>query len=117
MMIDGQREDDDQRGGQVEEEDDADHAHRDGELDDLFLERRNRAVDQVGPVIGGDDLHARRKRGRDIGPDLLFDAVDHLEDVLAEADDDDAARHLALAVDIGGAPAYLRTELNIRHVF
>ena len=49
---DGQREDDDEGARQVEEEDEADHAHRDGELDDLVLEGRDGAVDQVGPVVG-----------------------------------------------------------------
>ena len=38
------------------------------------------------------------KEGAMSAPDLLLDPVDHVEHVLAETDDDDAARRLALAV-------------------
>ena len=62
----GQRQNDHQRAGQMEEKDDADHAHRDRQLDDLFLQGIDGALDQVGAVIGGDDLHPLGQAGDDI---------------------------------------------------
>ena len=57
---DGQGEDNHEGAGQVKEKDDADNTHRNGQLDDLVLEGADGAMDEIGPVIGGDDLHALR---------------------------------------------------------
>ena len=113
---DRQHHDGDQRRAQVEQER---HAHQ--RDDDEFLDERagevaDRALDDPGAVVGGDDLHAFRQ--------ALFQAIEFLlhrldggERVLAIAHDDDAARHLALAVQLGDAAAHLRPEANLRDLF
>ncbi len=103
--------------GQVEEEDDAHNSHRQGELDDLVLQGVDAPVDEVGSVIGDHYLHSGRQRRRDVAADLLLDPLDDVEHVLAEAHDHDAARHLALTVEIGDPAPDLRAHLHIRHVF
>ena len=47
---------------------------------------------------------------------FCFDPVDDVEHILPEADDDDAAGDLALAVQFGNAPSYLRAELDVGHI-
>ena len=58
-------------------------------------------LDQIRPVIGGDDLHAFGQTGRDIFFYLLLDPFDDIKDIFPEADNNDAAGHLTLAVQIG----------------
>ena len=99
--------------GQMEEKDDADDAHGDRELEDLFLQGIDGAVDQVGAVVGGDDLHPLGEARLDIVLDPLLDPFDDVEDVFPEPDDDDPARHLALAVEVGQAPPDLRAEPDV----
>ena len=100
----------------MEEEDDADHAHRNRELDDLFLERIDRSLDQIGPVVGRDDLDPLGKGRRDVVRDLFLDPFDDIEDVLAEPDDDDAAGDFALAVEFRNTPPDLGAELDLGDV-
>lgn len=69
--------------GSVRKKHDADHAHRQGKLYDLLLERVDGAAYQVGPIIGDNDLHALRQTRFDDGFDLLLNAVDDVQDVLA----------------------------------
>ena len=75
-------------------------------LDQLVGEVVDRAVDQLGAVIGRDDLDPRRQAALQLG-ELAFTAVGSAR-VLARAQDDDAAGDLALAVQLGhpgAAPA------------
>ena len=45
-----------------------------------------------------------------------FTLFDHVQDVLAVPDNDDAARHFALAVEVGEAPSDLGAEAYLGHV-
>ena len=112
----GQRENDHESAGQMEKKDDADHADRDRQFDDLFLQGIDGALDQVGSVIGGDNLHPFGKAGDDILFDPLLDPFDHIEDVFAKPDHDNAGRHLALAVEFRQPPPDLRPESDVGHI-
>ncbi len=76
-----------------------------------MLERVDGAGDEVGPVVGGDDLDAIGERGLDL-LELLLDHVDHVEGVLAVAHDDDAADVVPGAVQVRDAAADLRSQLD-----
>ena len=73
-------------------------------------------LDQLGAVVDDAELDALRQRRLDVVVDLLLDAAEHVVDVLAEADDDDAPGCVALAVVIDHAAADLRAELDGPHV-
>ena len=88
-----------------------DHAHGDAELDHLIAERINGPVDQLRPVIGGDDLHPFRQRGLDLF-DLLLYAFNDRQHVLAESNDHDPAHGLTLAVEVRHAAPDLGAELD-----
>ena len=65
------------------------------------------ALDQLGTVIGRDDLDALRQRRLQL-LQLLFDPLDDLVGILAVAHDDDAADGVALPIQIRNAAADLR---------
>src|SRR5205814_7706252 len=48
--------------------------------------------------------------------DSFLDVVDDIERVGTEALQHDAARHFAIAVEFGEAPAFVGSELDARHV-
>ena len=115
---DGERQGEDDRKGarQMEEKNDADGTDGNRQPDDLFLQGVDRPVDQIGAVVGGDDLDPRRQTRRDIPGDLFLHPFEHRQHVLAEADDDDAAGHLAFAVQLGKAAADVRAEAHLGDV-
>ena len=85
-----------------------------------FLEQRaaqvlDGGVDQGGAVIDRLNVHALRQAAGQLG-NALLDVVDDIERVGAEALQDDAAGDLALAVEFGQAPAFVRSQLDPRHV-
>jgi hypothetical protein len=95
----------------VPQEQPADDRDDDKLLDQLARQVLHRAVDQLRAVISGDDLDTGRKaplQFRQLGPDGL----DRLACVLALAQDDDAARDLAFAVQLGDAAAHLGADLD-----
>ena len=99
----------------VQEEHDAHERDDDALLDQRALERLDGIVDQLGAVVDGDDLGALRQAGGDLGQARL-DVVDHVQRVGAEPLQDDAARDLALAVQLGDAAALVRPELDPRDI-
>jgi hypothetical protein len=100
----GQRDDRHQRRAHVPEEDEADQRDDDALLDQLLPQGGDGRVDQLAPVIGGDDLDPGGSEGA-ISFSFCLDAVDDREGVLAVAHHDDAADRLALAVELGDAAA------------
>ena len=71
-----QRDDSDERAARVQQEDEA-HERDDGAfLEQRDLERRNRAMDEVGAVVDRNDLRAFGQAALDLGESLL-DAADH----------------------------------------
>ena len=68
-------------------------------------------VDQFAAVVGRDDAHAFGQRGFDF-LQLLLDAVDDVQRVLAVAHDDDAADRFALAVEFRDAAPQVRAEMH-----
>ena len=107
-----ERENNHEGARQMEEKYKTNNAHRDRELDDLFLKRIDRPVDEIGPVIGGDNLHALRQRRLNVFRYLLLHPFDHIQDILPETDDNDAACDLALAVQFRKPPPDLGAELD-----
>ena len=101
----------DQRGAQVQQEDDAHERHDRHLLEQLLAEGGDRVLDQDRPVIDRHHLHPRGQPGLEFVEPRL-DPSDDLVDVHARAHDDDAADHLSLAVQLGEAPADLRPELD-----
>lgn len=100
----------------MEEEDQADQAHRDGELDDLVLQRRDGANDEIGAVVRGDNLHAFGERRLDVALDAFLHALDDVEHIFTETHHHDAARNLASSVEVGDAAPYLGPELDAGHI-
>ena len=111
----GKRQDGHQGRRQVKEKDGADDGNHDGQFDELVPKRLDGVPDQVGSVIGRDDLDALGKSRLEVA-DLLLDAVQDIEDILAEAHHHDARGHLAPSVQIGQAPPHLGPEAHPRHV-
>ena len=69
------------------------------------------AVDEAGPVIGGDDPDSGRKSHFQICQ-LVFDPLDDVPGILPKAHHHDAAHHFSLAVGFRQAPAHLRAQTD-----
>src|SRR3989339_785237 len=100
----------------MEEKHQTDHTYRQGDLDQFFGEGIDGPVDQIGAIIGDNDLHPRRQARLDAFADFCLDPVDDAEDILAEADHHDAARHLSPPVKVGKTAPDLRPELNVGNI-
>ena len=101
----------------MEEKNYANDAYGNRQFDDLFLEGIYGPLDEVGPVIGGHDLHSLGEAGGDILLDPLFDAFYDVEDILPEPHYHNTRRHLALAVEFRDTPSYLRPDLDSSYIF
>ena len=112
MIAIGQRDDRDERGADVPEENDADQRDDDAFLDQLFAQRRDGALDQLAAIVGRDDLARPRAATILISVEFLFDAVDDVERVLAVAHDDDAADDFAFAVQFRDAAPDVGAEMD-----
>ena len=78
-------------------------------LQQLALERLDRALDQIAAVVDRAHDDARRKALLH-ARQLRLDVVDRRQRVLAEPHHDDAAHRVAPAVEIGDAAADRRTD-------
>src|SRR5581483_3316919 len=85
-------------------------------LEQFFPQGRDGIADELAPVVGGNDFHAGGQ-GRGDLLQLFLHAVDDGERILAVAHDDDAADHLALAIQLGHAAAQVRTEVHRADIF
>ena len=112
---DRQHQDGDERAADMQQKDDADQGDNDAFLGQRVFEGLDCAVNKIGPVIDRLDMNAFRQGRGDLGQ-LLLDAVDHMQRVLAVALQRDAAHRLALAVELGDAAALFGPELNARHL-
>src|SRR6266705_2723229 len=110
-----QRDDRDESRAQVKQEQHAHQRHNDELLDEFLPEVRHGALDEAGPVVGGHNLDAGRQ-ARFERRDLRLDRVDRFQRVLAPPHHDDAARDLALAVELRDAAAHFRPDLQARDV-
>ena len=79
----------------MEKKNDDDGADDQTLFDQFFFQSRDRSEDEIGTVVGADDLYAGRERRLDLF-DFLLDAIDQIESVFAVAHDHDAADHFAL---------------------
>ena len=94
------------------------HAHQrndDEFLQQLVLEIVHRAFDQAAAVVGRHDFHALGQSGLELRK-LLAHPLDDLQRVFAVAHHDDAAGHLALAVQLGEPAPQLGAQVHIGHV-
>src|SRR5882762_6571610 len=99
----------------MQQEHDADERDDDALLRERALERLDRVVDEVRSVIDRDDLDALRQGRRHIGEARLH-IVDNVKRILTETLQRNAARDLALPVELGNASALIRTHFDPRYV-
>ena len=83
---------------------DDDHLH-----EQLVLQCVDRLFDQLGAIVGLDDLHARRQRRLDL-LQALFDARDDVHRIFAMAHHHHAGSDFSLAVELRDSAAQLRSE-------
>src|SRR5262249_1768003 len=108
---DRQHQDRHERTADVQQEDDAHERDDEAFLDQRVLERVNGRVNQVRAVVDRDDFDRLWQAGRD-RLEALLDVLDHVQRVHAEALEDDAARDLALAIELGDAATLVRPKLD-----
>ncbi len=111
----GNGDDRDDGAGDVPEEEEDHQRDGDDDLDQRGLQVVDGAQDQLGPVVDGDDLDARRQAGLDL-LELGLDALDDVQGVLALAHDDDAGDHVARPVQVGDAAADVRAQHHLADV-
>ncbi len=112
---DGQGDDHHQGRAQVEQEGQTDQHHHGELLHQLAGEVVDGALDKVGSIVDGDDLHPLRQAGFELGQASL-DPVYGVLGILAVTHDDDAAHHFPFAVEFGDAASHLGAGDYIRHV-
>jgi hypothetical protein len=104
-----------ERRAQVKQKDQADQRHDDEIFDELLRQIVDGPMDQAGSIVNGNDFDPFRQ-ARSQGLQLRLYCGDRLQRILAGAHDDDAACHLALAVEFGKAAPHLGSDLDSRHV-
>ncbi len=109
---DGQRHNRPRRPAKIEEEHDHDHADDETFLDNRPGQRVDGTSNQVGSVVGGDNLDALRQRRLNLGQ-LLFQAVDDPEHVLPVPHHHDATHGLALPIQVPCPAAHLGPEGDV----
>ena len=100
----------------MEKEKDNHQTDDDGLLDELFLQIGDRALDQVGPVIGGYNLHPFGQ-GRGDLLDLLFNPLDDIVGVNAETDHHDSAHHFSGPIQFSRTAADVRSQNDLADIF
>ena len=99
----------------MKEEDQAHHAHDDDFLDEFLFQRRNRPLDEIRSVVGGDKFHSRRKGRRDLF-DFCFNALDHFKRVFTITHNNHATHDFTIAVQFGEAAAHVRPDRDLGDV-
>ena len=121
----GDRQDDDgdERAAQMHQEGQANQRDDDAFLEQFFLQRFDRAVDQRRAVVSHGVFDIGRKAFHRF-VEALLDVVDDLPSICAVTDDDDAADGFTLAVQFRDAAPHVGAELDIgdlaeqnRHAF
>ena len=102
-----QRDDRNERGSRVQQEDQAHEGDNEGFLDELVFEILDRPLDQRRPVVDRDDLDAFRQALLDL-LELLLDAIDHGQRIRTRPHHDDPADHLSFTVEFHDTAAQLR---------
>src|ERR1700694_2289331 len=99
----------------MQQEHDADERNDDALFRERSLQRFDRVVNQIRPVIDWNDLDALRQRRRHIGEARLH-IVDDVKCILAETLQRNPAGDLPLPVKLGDATALIRSKFNPRHI-
>ncbi len=99
----------------MEQEDRGDDGHHDEFLNQLMLQVGDSALDQLGAIVGFDDLHPGRQAGFKRG-ELLLHRRDGRQRISAKTHDDDAADHFTFAIQLGDTSADLRPQPDLGHV-
>ena len=104
-----------QGAGDVPEEN-QNHQADDGDFfEERVLQRVNRAQDEFGAVIGGDNFHPGRQRRLDLIQFGLY-AVNHAQGVFAGTHDHHSAHRVALAVQVRNPAANVGPERDLANV-
>ena len=99
----------------MEQEGQTDQHHHGKLLQQLAGEVVDGALDKVGAIVDGDDLHPLWQAAFQLGEPCL-DPVYGVLGILAVAHDYDAAHHFPLTVKLGNAAPHLGAGDHIRHV-
>ncbi len=112
---DGQSDDHHQRRAQVEQEGQTHQYHHSELLHQLAGEVVDSALDKVGSIVDGDDLHPLWQAAFQLSQPCL-DPVYGVLGILAVAHDDDAAHYFPFAVELGDTAPHLGTGDHICHI-
>ncbi len=93
------------------EEEATDDGHHQELFDQLLAQIGDGAVDELGAVVGRHHLDACRQALLQF-VELGLHRGDGLARILAGAENNHAARHLALAIELGDAATHLRSKLD-----
>ena len=99
----------------MQQENDRDSGHHQTFLQQGALQRLNRGIDQGRAVVDRHDLGAFGQGLLHIGQSGLG-IFDHRQCVRADPLQDDAADHLAVAVQFGDAAPFIRYDFHLCHV-
>src|SRR5438445_10971750 len=110
-----QRDDSDEGGTDVPQEDEAHQGHDDAFLNELLSQSGDGAFDEITPVVSHHHFHALRDRRLDLF-EFLLAAINAPPRVDAIAHHDYAANDLALAVQFCRTPPDVRSEMHDAHV-
>ena len=110
-----QRDDSHERRAQMKQEYGADDGDHDEFLEQFFLQILDRALDEIGSIISRHHFNPGGET-RFKFCELGLHRCDRRQRVLARTHDDDAASHLAFAVQLGDPTTHFWTHLHPRHV-
>ena len=105
----GKRDDGNERGTKVEEENDNHKADNDRFLDQIALQRFDGFLNQARTVVSFSYFDSRWQRAFDLG-ELFLNSIDDRQSVEAVAHHDDAAHGLALSLPFRNAFPHVRAE-------
>ena len=110
-----QRDDGDKRASQMQQEHDAHQGDDQTFLEQRRLEGGDRAIDEVGTVVDGNDGGARRQASLDVR-ELCLDVVNHGERVLSEALHGNTGDDFAFSVQFGDTAPLIGSQLDMADV-
>ena len=110
-----QRDDGDERAARMQQEHETNERDDQAFLDQRGHERGNRTIDEIGPIVDGNDRGALGQAALDVG-DAVLDVGDDGKRVLPVALHRDAGDDLALAVELRHTAALVGRHFNARHI-
>src|ERR1700730_2823777 len=98
------------------EKDHRDDRYHDALFQKFFAQGVDRTVNQRASIVGWHNMNAWGQRGPQFF-NLLLNAVDDLERILAVAHNDNPANYFTLTIEFGDTVSKVRSEVNFAHIF